>query len=600
MALTNSSNRRRLVAGAALVAAPAVILAVDVAVRVAGFERPLLRGAVAFAMALMLPAILGLVHLLRERADRIGLAGGALCVVGTYAAARMSSLFQLDALLGAGVEGVPADAVRTALAADPVLWATVFVPGLCFPLGLVVLGAGLFVSGAASRRVAVALAAGAVLFPVGRAIGILPALIVSDVLILLAMSSIGLRLLSRPESWEPLSRGGAEAAPQPAAGPASYARVLPAAVLALLAAAGPAAAQSPEVVTAGLRGPTRLLLTAKGNLLVAESGTAPNTGRVSIVDPATGERRTLVDGLPSGISPEGGPSGPTGLAMKGRVLYVTIGAGDGVLAGPAPGSEVPNPSPASPILSSVLEVRFSAKVERAGGGVTLSRAEHDALAAGERVRLGRGSEKVVVRLVADFPDFTPAPRPDVPDNVRASNPFGVDLAGADLYVVDASQNALVRVGRRSGEVETVATFAPLPNPLPFGPPVIDYVPDAVRVSGGSLLVTNLTGFPFPQGAAEVRRVDPATGASETLVGGLASLIDVLADGDTLYVLQFSADMLAQPPAPGRLLRYDAPEGEPAVVAGGLVSPAGLARDPRTGDLYVTEIFTGRLLRVAGE
>ena len=62
----------------------------------------------------------------------------------------------------------------------------------------------------------------------------------------------------------------------------------------------------------GLQRPLGMTFSNKNNLIVAESGTTtPNSGRISIVD-LNGNRRTLLSGLPSGISREGGgePSGP--------------------------------------------------------------------------------------------------------------------------------------------------------------------------------------------------------------------------------------------------------------------------------------------------
>jgi len=47
---------------------------------------------------------------------------------------------------------------------------------------------------------------------------------------------------------------------------------------------------STSVLTGGLKTPTRAIISPKGNLLVAEAGNGPNTGRISIVDPATGGR----------------------------------------------------------------------------------------------------------------------------------------------------------------------------------------------------------------------------------------------------------------------------------------------------------------------
>src|SRR5262245_10556345 len=65
-------------------------------------------------------------------------------------------------------------------------------------------------------------------------------------------------------------------------------------------------------VVSGLTTPTKTLFTIEGNLLVAEAGTGPNTGRISFVDLASGSRRTLVEGLPSGLAaPNKEPSGPS-------------------------------------------------------------------------------------------------------------------------------------------------------------------------------------------------------------------------------------------------------------------------------------------------
>ena len=79
---------------------------------------------------------------------------------------------------------------------------------------------------------------------------------------------------------------------------------------------------------------------AAGNIFVAESGQATaNTGRISIIDRATATRRTLIDGLPSGLNASGGessPSGPSGIALANGTIYISIGAGDASGPGPAP------------------------------------------------------------------------------------------------------------------------------------------------------------------------------------------------------------------------------------------------------------------------
>ncbi|HEV7892094.1 MAG TPA: ScyD/ScyE family protein [Pyrinomonadaceae bacterium] len=397
-----------------------------------------------------------------------------------------------------------------------------------------------------------------------------------------------------------------------------------AAALSLALAPTFARAQSVSVFAGGLKGPSKLVMTPRGNLLVAEGGDGPNKGRVSLIDRKTRARRTVLDGLPAGPSIDGGISGPSGIALEGNTIYVVIGAGDGTIVGPAPGTEKPNPNPSSPLVSSVLVVKLPASFEESNAdGPTLTLADHAAINGGGVFTTGSGANKLSIELLTNFPNSEPAPRPDFADNVRASNPFGVAVNGRLLYVVDASLNKVSVVGADSGSVATLATFPPVANPLPFGPPVTDPVPDSVRLYGDQLLVTTLTGFPFPAGAASVRQVNTVTGEKGVLISGLTTSIDVLAyqglaerngkqdasgatveaallpdDATHFLALEFSTNFLQN--APGRLLQIDVvgADGPRAVLASGIVSPTSMARDPRNGDIFITSIFPGLVVRVS--
>ncbi|MDT5263360.1 MAG: hypothetical protein QOC61_2364 [Acidobacteriota bacterium] len=379
-------------------------------------------------------------------------------------------------------------------------------------------------------------------------------------------------------------------------------------------------AQSSSVFAGGLKAPSKIVMTAKGNLLVAESGDGPNAGRLSLIDRQTHARRTILDGLPAGPSADGGMSGPSGLALRGRTIYLLIGGGDATQAGPAPASEKVNPNPSSPIFSSLLALQVPANVEEMTSGFTLSAADHASLKGGSKLALSNsGGDKLTIELVTDFPDYEAAPRPDFTDNVRVSNPFGVAVNGNLLYVVDASLNKVSTVGAESGSVSTLSTFAQYNNPLPFGPPKIDAVPDSVRLFGDRLLIPTLTGFPFPTGVAEVRQVDLVTGAQGSLIQNLTTAIDLFpvripprennnepplasvtqqvtqnVDPTHYFVLSFSTDMLQN--APGRLLMFDG--SAPVTLASPLISPTSLARDPKNGDIFITSIFTGLVVRVS--
>ncbi|MEO8347271.1 MAG: ScyD/ScyE family protein [Acidobacteriota bacterium] len=359
-------------------------------------------------------------------------------------------------------------------------------------------------------------------------------------------------------------------------------------------------AQPATTLATGLQAPIKIRLTPVGNLLVAEGGTGPNTGRISLVS-RTGVRRTLVDGLPSGINRDGAspaPIGPTGLEYVADTLYVTIGSGDQSIPGPSQGTVIANPNASSPILSSVLRLRLGS-VDSSAGNFHLSPAQHATIkTGGEAVLQNEQGETLRISLVVDFPDIVSIPGSDVA--IFSSNPFGVVAFGSHIYVVDSNLNRIQNVDPVTGSFTTLTAFSQIINPLaPMGPTFIDAVPDSIRVSGGQFLVPMLTGFPFPPGAAFVSRVDPSTGSPQTLISGRTTAIDVLAP-DTAptkyFVLEFSTNMLAG--APGRLLFFDSATAAPTVVAAPLITPTNMALDPLTREIFVTEFGPGRIARVS--
>ena len=99
-------------------------------------------------------------------------------------------------------------------------------------------------------------------------------------------------------------------------------------------------AQIVSDVTLGLKRPAKVILSEQGNLIVAEEGTGIHDGRISIIDPQTGMRRTLLDGLPSAAGRVNLPQGPSGLVMRGRTLYFTLGEGNPTIACALPCTEI--------------------------------------------------------------------------------------------------------------------------------------------------------------------------------------------------------------------------------------------------------------------
>lgn len=175
----------------------------------------------------------------------------------------------------------------------------------------------------------------------------------------------------------------------------------------------------------GLLAPVGLTALADGSLLVAEAGAGPNTGRVSVVD-RDARRLTIIDALPSGFhGPGNDATGPSSVLLLGRRLFILIGNGDTSIAAPG-GIERLNPTPSSPLFASVLMLELLTDGPRIPLGFRMPPSAHAALAAGQGVYLSNadGDTARLGRLVA-LPPWIPEPRPDVPENIRIANPFGM-------------------------------------------------------------------------------------------------------------------------------------------------------------------------------
>jgi hypothetical protein len=368
-----------------------------------------------------------------------------------------------------------------------------------------------------------------------------------------------------------------------------------------LAARSLAQAPCPNVETfaTGLVAPSKIIQTPRGDFIVAEAGpSVPNNGRVSIVD-QEGNRRTLLDGLPAARTFVGDYNGTTGVYLKGRTLYVLNGQGDVTLAGPVQGTERANPTPASPIFSSILAVHFSAAMEDTTSGVTLSLADHAALKAGQAlIRSDAEGHRMVIQLFADFPDYAPEPRPNFADNVRHSHPYGIVADDEFLYVADAGFNKIRKLNIASGAEQTLTSFAPTPSPRPVGPPFIENVPTSLRWNGDQLLVTLLSGAPFISGLSQVRQIDPVTGANTTLMQGLTAAVDVIpltSAGASAGFLTLEFDLNFPAPGPGRLQFFSTPDASPVVVADCLTTSSSMLMDRKNDRVVITELATGRLV-----
>ncbi len=189
--MTRVGNKFLRLAGLCAMLAPLPLLAGDVMQVVGGFgfEWTL---ALWLSFVLFVPAVFGVAYLVARSGSRLGLWGGAAAFVGCMAGASMQILFRVWAVLDEAGSPQTIELLR----GSRKLIASTQMIGILFPVGLLLLAASIYRSRAASPLVALLLAAGAILFPVGRIIGVPFALLGGDVLLLAAFVMIGGRLLS--------------------------------------------------------------------------------------------------------------------------------------------------------------------------------------------------------------------------------------------------------------------------------------------------------------------------------------------------------------------------------------------------------------------
>jgi hypothetical protein len=337
---------------------------------------------------------------------------------------------------------------------------------------------------------------------------------------------------------------------------------------ALLLVPTAAQADTTTVVMSGLDNPRGLAFGPEGALYVAEAGRGgpgpcitlrgePQcygpTGAVSRL--WRGDQARIATGLPS-YGSAASTTGPHDISFLGRgAAYVTIGLG----------------------LEGLPRTDFAVG-DRFGWLAHLS---------------ASGEWRPIVDVAAYEFDVNPAGGPE------DSNPYGVLAEPGSRVIAEAGGNALLRV-KANGTISTLATFAARPNPTMIGPPFIEAVPTAVAVGpDGAYYVSQLTGFPFVSGFANIYRVVP--GQAPTVAwSGFTMVIDIAFGSDgSLYVLEHAAGGPAFFMTPGRLIKV-APNGTRTTVVDGLTRPGSVAVAP-DGALYVSNrsvsIGTGEVLRI---
>jgi hypothetical protein len=153
------------------------------------------------AMVLMVGAVIGLAHLLRERRPGLAVVGGALGLTGIVSIAAAFGAFGIVlAEVGAGDEV----AARAEFLEDVMGRALpAFILGMLLNVGLIVLATGLYKARVVASWSAVALGVGAVVLAVANPLGAKPVILAAEVVLLAGLGSIGWLILTETEEeWE--------------------------------------------------------------------------------------------------------------------------------------------------------------------------------------------------------------------------------------------------------------------------------------------------------------------------------------------------------------------------------------------------------------
>ena len=217
MHLSDAHHSRKMVAGACMVVAPFVLLVamvihpasdMDEATQVATIADNLDAWYVAHLLAfvsivLVVPAVLGLMHMLRERQVALGHVGGGLAILGLLA---LTGLVAMELVLWQ-MAGAGNTAETVALLERLNETAGIVIPfvllSVGFSLGMAVLAVGLYRARAVQSWMAVFVAVGAILFGFAVATAMNWLAIVAAAFLVVGLGAIGRMVLRETdEAWE--------------------------------------------------------------------------------------------------------------------------------------------------------------------------------------------------------------------------------------------------------------------------------------------------------------------------------------------------------------------------------------------------------------
>jgi len=216
MKVSDSQHFRKTVAGVCMVTAPLVLLvafAVSPKLETAASKQLVAAAghpdrylitmfAALVGVALLFGAILGLMHMMRERGAAYGNIGGTLALVGALGVmASMSAGFMVWVMARDGVSAADANLLHRFNHSAGAI--TIGIVGYLLAVGLVVVAMGLYRAHLVDWWMAMCIAVGAVLIEVAFPAHMLWTAIVGSAFLLVGMGSVGMMVLRETDAeWE--------------------------------------------------------------------------------------------------------------------------------------------------------------------------------------------------------------------------------------------------------------------------------------------------------------------------------------------------------------------------------------------------------------
>ena len=169
-----------------------------------------------------------------------------------------------------------------------------------------------------------------------------------------------------------------------------------------------------------------------------------------------------------------------------------------------------------------------------------------------------------------------------------NNPYRISVGpDNDLFVVDASANAIARWDRSSGSLSSFAAFPPIGQ--------TEAVPTGIAYTGSGFYVGTLTGLPVPIGAAKIYSVD-LSGNKTIYQDGLTAIVDIAIspiDG-ALYAIQHAEFGPPWLNNKGRLFRIQ--NGVVDTLLSNMPRPTGMVFNSN-GDLFISSFSDDNIIKV---